>query len=225
MAADEVLLQSAANGIASLRFYTWESPTLSLGYFQEDSGRCNDPLLAQLPFVRRSTAGLALVHHHELTYCLAIPSAQPWRAGRGWLRMHEVIAAALADHGVRVASYVPDGEDTSQHFLCFHHHTAGDLMIGWSKVVGSAQRKQQGALMHHGSILLDRSRFTPTLESIRELSQVVLDPAVLATNIVCHIEEELGWSVEKGGWTSEERTAIHGLAESRYRADAWNRKR
>ena len=34
MAADEVLLGQAAQGIASLRFYTWSQATLSLGYFQ-----------------------------------------------------------------------------------------------------------------------------------------------------------------------------------------------
>ena len=34
MAADEALLETALNGIASFRCYTWSEPTLSLGYFQ-----------------------------------------------------------------------------------------------------------------------------------------------------------------------------------------------
>ena len=35
MAADEALLETASDrGLASLRFYTWTEPTLSLGYFQ-----------------------------------------------------------------------------------------------------------------------------------------------------------------------------------------------
>ena len=34
MAADEVLLESAVKGSASLRFYGWTKATLSLGYFQ-----------------------------------------------------------------------------------------------------------------------------------------------------------------------------------------------
>ena len=35
LARDEALLHSASDrGVASLRFYTWTEPTLSLGYFQ-----------------------------------------------------------------------------------------------------------------------------------------------------------------------------------------------
>ncbi|MFL5922767.1 MAG: lipoate--protein ligase family protein, partial [Gaiellaceae bacterium] len=53
MAADEVLLESAGAGVASLRFYVWSRPTLSLGYFQPEAVRRSDPLLAELPWVRR----------------------------------------------------------------------------------------------------------------------------------------------------------------------------
>ena len=40
MAVDEALLVDAAeNGIATLRFYQWSEPTLSLGYFQRYDDR------------------------------------------------------------------------------------------------------------------------------------------------------------------------------------------
>ena len=40
MARDEALLHSASDrGVASLRFYTWAEPTLSLGYFQPSADR------------------------------------------------------------------------------------------------------------------------------------------------------------------------------------------
>src|ERR1043166_1816340 len=68
MACDETLVHSAADGIASLRFYTWTTATVSLGYFQSHAVRLTDPLLANLPFVRRPSGGATLVHHHELTY-------------------------------------------------------------------------------------------------------------------------------------------------------------
>src|SRR5947209_7466749 len=55
MAADEVLLEAAVGGGASLRFYGWSEPTLSLGYFQPQSVRLSDPRLAGLPWVRRPT--------------------------------------------------------------------------------------------------------------------------------------------------------------------------
>src|SRR5436305_13339788 len=89
MADDELLLRSAALGRPSLRFYGWTEATLSLGYFQPAARRLEDPLLRDLPFVRRPTGGNALVHHHELTYCLAVPSEQTRRSAAPWLAMHE----------------------------------------------------------------------------------------------------------------------------------------
>ena len=144
MAADEALLESAIAGAVSLRFYGWSAPTLSLGYFQPQSVRLSDPLLAGLPWLRRPTGGAALVHHHELTYALALPTGRPWQApGESWLaRMHAIVAEALADLAAR-----PDGvveESKYGEILCFLHHTPGDLRIGRAKVVGSAQRRQRG---------------------------------------------------------------------------------
>ncbi len=53
MAADEGLLEAAAAGIASLRFYAWSRATLSLGYFQPHASRHNPEVLGDLPYVRR----------------------------------------------------------------------------------------------------------------------------------------------------------------------------
>ena len=74
MAADETLLEAAGAGQASLRFYGWSAPTVSLGYFQPHNVHISDPLLANLPYVRRPTGGATLVHHHEMTYALALPA-------------------------------------------------------------------------------------------------------------------------------------------------------
>ncbi len=225
MAADEVLLQSAAKGIASLRFYTWETPTLSLGYFQEATARLADPLLADLPFVRRATGGAALVHHHELTYCLAVPATRQW-LGRCWLRMHEAIAAALREFGVNADRCVlPEAED-STGYLCFQQHTAGDVMIGNAKIAGSAQRKQRGAVMQHGGILLRQSPFTPSLPGILELTGVDVKPFDLRTAIIGQLKRLLGWCFDlPEDWTEAEREAIEVLTRIRYSSDSWNWKR
>src|SRR5262245_46078587 len=106
MATDEVLLHSAAAGQASLRFYGWTEATLSLGYFQHAARRLDDPLLRELPFVRRPTGGDALVHHHELTYCLAVPSERARSSALPWLMMHEIIAASLAEFSIEAHLHV-----------------------------------------------------------------------------------------------------------------------
>jgi len=93
MAADETLLESARRqGVASLRFYTWSEPTVSLGYFQAERLRLIDPLLGKLPWVRRPSGGAALIHDREVTYALTLPAGRPWQTAASWLeRMHAFI--------------------------------------------------------------------------------------------------------------------------------------
>src|SRR5688572_17593274 len=101
MAADETMLLAALGGTASLRFYTWATPTVSLGYFQPESARLADPLLNELPFVRRHSGGAALVHDREVTYAIALPAGAPWQTAESWVcRFHHVVVAALAGFGV-----------------------------------------------------------------------------------------------------------------------------
>src|SRR5438309_978013 len=134
MAADEALLEhAAATGRPAVRFYTWDPPTLSLGYFQPFATRLADPLLARLPVVRRPTGGGAIVHHHELTYALAVPTgATP--PGTNWVcRMHDVIRAALSGFGVASALLGRGREAGRGQFLCCAHLTPGDVVIGGYK--------------------------------------------------------------------------------------------
>src|SRR5688500_9559950 len=74
MAVDEALLESAATGsVATLRFYEWHEPTLSLGYFQPAADREQHAASRACPLVRRASGGGAIVHDRELTYSLAWP--------------------------------------------------------------------------------------------------------------------------------------------------------
>jgi lipoate-protein ligase A len=110
MAADEVLLEAAAAGVASLRLYGWTTATLSLGYFQPECLRLSDSLLAPLPFVRRPSGGDTLVHHHELTYAIGLPAGLPWQGRQPWLcRMHQIISEALGELGVSAQVFHPAG--------------------------------------------------------------------------------------------------------------------
>ncbi len=161
MAADEALLTSAVDGTASFRCYGWSRATLSLGYFQPAAPALAEPALAGLAWVRRPSGGSALVHHHELTYALALPSGPAWRpppAGWGW-GFHEIIRAALARLGIETHPCREERKKSS--ILCFLHHTPGDLLLGSCKIAGSAQRKRRGALLQHGGILLAQKPPTP----------------------------------------------------------------
>jgi len=227
MATDEVLLHSAAAGVASLRFYGWSPVTLSLGYFQSEKVRQTGPYLAALPFVRRPSGGDTLVHHFELTYALALPAGPPWQTCRdSWFqRMHGVIKAGLAQAGVDARVYKSAPPRNLEGPLCFHHFTAGDLLLEDAKIVGSAQRKHRKALLQHGAILLSRSPHTPSLPGIRELTGRELAVAELCKLIRQEFELHTEWQLESEPLGEAEQQGILDLMARRYTQDFWNRRR
>ncbi len=225
MAADEVLLESAGAGIASLRFYTWTEPTVSLGYFQTHAFLREEPRLAGLPRVRRPSGGMALVHHHEITYALALPAGVAWQTGEPWLRrMHRVIGAALATLGVTACLHEPP-DIHCETPLCFRHLTAGDLLAEGAKIGGSAQRRQRGALMQHGGLLLAQSPYAPELLGIRELTGRDLTVEETCTAIRQDFVLETRWDLIPCAWSADEAGRIESLVAEKYCQREWNEKR
>jgi lipoate-protein ligase A len=227
MAADEVLLQAASAGQLSLRFYTWTEATVSLGYFQPGACRLADPRLA-LPYVRRPTGGLTLVHHHELTYALALPESagrpgddEPWLA-----YMHRIIASALKGLGGDCRLVLRERDTASgEAVLCFQRFTAGDVLCKSAKIVGSAQRKQRRGLRQHGAILLAMSPFAPGLPGIQELCGLRVSEEKIQSAIAAELTIQTGWELVPGAWSELERAGIAELAERKYGNRRWNEKR
>lgn len=229
MAADEALLESAADrGAATLRFYTWAAPTLSLGYFQPAAVRDEAPNLLPLPWVRRGTGGAAIVHQHELTYALALPLGKDWQPrGESWVcRFHHIVQAVLADAGVKARGVVCGEEQKFGGVLCFLHQTPADLTVDGSKVAGSAQRKLRGALLQHGSLLLRRSEFAPQLPGIFDAAgRDLFAPAEFARRIAENFAIDTGFRVEPGAWTADEKARIPEIRAEKYASAEWNGKR
>jgi lipoyl(octanoyl) transferase len=108
MAVDEALLDLAVQaGTISLRFYQWQQPTLSLGYFQQLAERLSHPSSHHLQAVRRLTGGGAILHDREITYTIAIPSAHPVsRSHRDLYQIvHTSLIEALRDFGISAWQY------------------------------------------------------------------------------------------------------------------------
>lgn len=222
MAGDEVLLISAAQGVASLRFYGWREATVSLGYFQAASAR--QGAIAVLPFVRRPSGGGMLVHHHELTYALALPAAHLRQTPGSWLvRMHQVIARALRELGVEVRQ---EGQcaPAPDEALCFRRWSCGDLTLAGHKVVGSAQRKQRQCLLQHGAVLLQASPVASELKGIGDLCDTRIATGELEAAIALALGTETAWQIAEGTWTATE-TEVRELVATRYGRQVWNEKR
>ena len=172
MAVDEFLLQQALDaGELSVRIYRWSQPTISLGYFQDSDEFKASGQYAGLPAVRRLSGGGAILHDREITYSLAVPPEHPLTEEpvRLYERAHSGIQDALRPFGVEP---VPRGAPlslTEEPFLCFSRGDRNDLVLDRVKVVGSAQRRRKGAVLQHGSILLEASPHEPALPGIADL--------------------------------------------------------
>src|SRR5207248_2804433 len=142
---------------------------------------------------------------------------------RSWLcRMHTTIARALSSLGV---STTPVTEEKKTGSLCFQHFTPGDLFLETAKVVGSAQRKQRGALLQHGAILLATSPHAPALPGIWELTGRSLTPGEIIPALEHEFAAETGWTMAVGEWTSQEEQRIKDLVQIKYSQPSWNVKR
>ncbi len=228
MAVDEALLRSAAAGQTTLRFYEWDAPTLSLGYFQSYGDRQQHLASRQCACVRRSSGGGAILHDAELTYSFTAP-ADGSTAGR-WESLydlfHESLIRALAQWGLQ-ANRSPgvDWQGAAPPFLCFQRRARGDVVIGRHKICGSAQRRHRAALLQHGSVILQRSSYAPEIDGLEQISGQPLSSRQLAE----------AWRGEIGaaaaaGWTIDElspaeRAQAEEIRRERFANSAWQNRR
>ena len=197
MAVDEALLEmtSKTGQTGWLRFYRWEQPTLSLGYFQQHIDRQQHSPSLSCPLVRRSTGGGALIHAEELTYSLCVPltSHLDQRSQGLYQAVHETFIDELASRGiaVRICGETKGTPVDKEPFLCFLRRSDFDILLGGHKVVGSAQRRRRFGLLQHGSVLLRSTPESPELAGIEDISGIRINPWELARRWACRIAARL----------------------------------
>lgn len=155
MAVDHALLdRAAASDEAVLRIYGWSRPTLSLG--MHERARISAEALAArgVDVVRRPTGGRALLHHREVTYSVTAP-ARGVAIRDAYRAINAILLDALRRLGVQAVEAAPRGRTARPDgAACFAEPNHGELVVQGRKLVGSAQRREDGALLQHGSILL-----------------------------------------------------------------------
>lgn len=162
MALDVALLDAAAREEQppTLRFYSWQPPCVSLGRFQAlEAIRTEYLALRGWDLVRRPTGGRAVLHHLELTYSIVLP---PSVVGGVGVRSSYALLVECLNRGL--ATLLPHAAPptapacnarTSREANCFALAGECDTLVAEGKLVGSAQVRKGGALLQHGSILLD----------------------------------------------------------------------
>jgi lipoate-protein ligase A len=163
MAIDEALLGYST--APSIRFYRWNAPALSFGYFgrfAEVAGHARERDL-----VRRWTGGGIVFHGEDLTYSIVIPSRDAVFSESStsiYEKIHRALADTLAANGtsVELAAVVPHTRDERWELAsavtdrpynhCFANAVRADVLLNGRKIAGAAQRRTRAGLLHQGSI-------------------------------------------------------------------------
>lgn len=160
MALDEAIADTVRKGNAppTLRLYTWDRPSVTLGCFQNASSiNIKYCISENIPVVRRPTGGRAVLHSHELTYGFAAGTAGGFFS-QGLLESYRRISAAfvLALNRTGLHAEAKKGREKgtvlARNPHCFQSASFGEISINRKKAVGSAQKRWSNGLLQQGSI-------------------------------------------------------------------------
>jgi len=164
MARDIALQARAAHtGETVFSIYSWSRPTLSFGRNQPASGVYDVGKIrgAGIDVVRRPTGGRAILHHREVTYSVTAPAKDAAPLRETYSRINLILQTGLRQLGVLVEPASPSqraGAPSARP--CFEGPGEGELVAHGSKLVGSAQWRDDRSLLQHGSILVDDDQST-----------------------------------------------------------------
>ena len=171
MARDSALQARAArSGETVFSIYSWSRPTLSFGRNQPADGFYNRERIrrAGIDVVRRPTGGRSILHHREVTYSVTAP-IDGASLRQTYSRINRILQMGLGRLGVLVEAAASSPRAPAPSVRpCFETPSEGELVAEGAKLVGSAQWRENGALLQHGSILVDDDQ-----SSLPELSASV----------------------------------------------------
>ncbi len=161
MAVDDFLARQIGNQLDRpvLRFFIWNPFCISLGYHQKiddiDLSKCEQ---AGIEVVRRPTGGRAILHAEELTYSVVYPFRE-LDVGGFYRLIHLPFVQALRELGVPAEFQKAQADfrqfyKTEKRAVCFATSAQYEVEAEGRKLIGSAQRVYEGAILQHGSLLL-----------------------------------------------------------------------
>ncbi|MBB5173094.1 lipoate--protein ligase family protein [Texcoconibacillus texcoconensis] len=256
MAVDEVLLSWHSRGKIPpvIRFYTWDPATLSVGYFQKVDKDINMEAVRnhQVGFVRRATGGRAVLHDQELTYSVIVTEDYP-DMPESVTEAYRVISQGLLQGfrklGLSAEFAIPRTEEERNALkqprsaVCFDAPSWYELVVEGRKVAGSAQTRQKGVILQHGSIILDldedklfdmfqyrndrirermQRQFKNKAVAINELREQPVTIAEASIAFKQGFADALNIQLEPLTLTDEMKQEVDRLMNEKYANDEWN---
>jgi lipoyl(octanoyl) transferase len=247
MAVDEAIYYSYRVGLGppTLRFYGWNPPTLSVGYFQSIDKEVDLTALANLGFglVRRNTGGRAVLHNKELTYSVVagVKDGLPESLMGTYLYISKALVGACRSFGVLAELHEGVSNQMQGTGACFESPSWYELTANERKLVGSAQLRQQGSFLQQGSILIDFSaedlgavlknhrismeewviKINRKVTSFKDQG-IVVNVTELAKKIIESFQKLYNIEIREGILTQAELAMIDKLIPEKYANDQWN---
>lgn len=239
MAWDHALARCLEPGEGVLRLYGWARPTVSFGRNEPARGSYSreEGEARGLSFVRRPTGGRAVLHHREVTYAVAVSDRALGGPREAYGAINRGLVRGLAELGVsaRVAGEGPvTGLDGGP---CFRAPAPGEITAAGRKLVGSAQVRLEGALLQHGSVILEGDqRLLATLRdgdtdpgdqpaTVASLVPGAYDAPAVEAALARGCRLAWGGRWTEAGYRSREAEEAERLRRERYDTDEWTWRR
>lgn len=255
MAVDEAIMNfhSQMKVPPTLRFYSWNPPALSLGYFQKvkkevDYQKCSEQ---GINLVRRLTGGRAILHNQELTYSIILREdynllsdsieKSYQQISRGLVEGLQSLGVPAELKAVERGKKAPLGHSAA----CFDAPSWYEVILDNKKLIGSAQRRKKGVILQHGSLPLeiDAKKIFELLyynsENERKRARRIFESkstslkkagynflySELEKAMILGLSHSLEIEVEKGSLTKSEKKLAQKLAAEKYSEKNWTYKR
>jgi lipoate-protein ligase A len=220
-AADEAIALARSKDLVpdTLHLYRREGPTVSLGYFQSVKKDVDAEFCERngITILRRVSGGSAIyTDPGHLIYALIVSEdTLPKDKHKAYERVCSAIVRALELLGLN-AGFKP----------------VNDVLVGGSKISGSAQMRRWGVVLQHGTLILenDPGMMFGSLKTIKDKDVTSLaeqlgnrpDIAKVKEAIVRGFSEVFGVLFDPGGLTGPEKEQISDIVAEKYGRREWN---
>lgn len=226
-ATDEAILDARINGTVpdTLHFYIRDRPTISIGHNKaiSDSVFIGEAERRKVAIVRRSSGGSAIYTDQGQLIFSVILSDKLVSSDviESYSQICGAVIAALSSMGVRA-----------------EHKPVNDILVNGSKISGSAQLRRGGAMLHHGTLLVDTdvdviaslvkpSGGTSSSKKLVCLKDVLAIPPGMHSvkdAVVKGFSDSFNADIQRGELTPFEETEIQRLIMEKYGSHSWNYK-
>ena len=227
-AADEAILDARSKELVpnTLHFYIRNCPCISIGHNKKvkESVNMDEVGKRDVKIVRRFSGGSAIyTDRGQLIFALAIDSSfLPPDIVESYQKICTAVIQGLSYLGIK-ADYKP----------------VNDIVVGGSKISGSAQLRRGGIVMHHGTLMIDtdldtlaavlkptRSKRSDSLVSkrvtcLRDVLGKAPDMRDVKNAIIKGISEAFEITLNPQSLTPFEMRNIEHLIEEKYAAQEW----